>query len=145
MSETHKQFTESYPIIQTVDLQWGDMDALKHVNNAVYFRYFENVRIAYMAKTSMLSKQGMGPVLAATDCQYKRPLTFPDRIVVGARVAEVYDFGCLQEYAVYSLDQDAITTRGSARIVLVDAKTGQKVAMNNQLLSEISALEGREL
>lgn len=144
MSETRQQFEQSYPVIQSVDVQWGDMDALQHVNNVVYFRYYENVRIAYMARTSMLNNKDMGPVLAATESQYKRPLTFPDHILVGARVAEIHPYGCLQEYAVYSVGQDAITSRGTARIVILNPQTGAKVVMSEQLVTQIEALEGRQ-
>lgn len=143
MSDVLAQFKETYPVIQEADVQWGDMDALSHVNNVTYFRYFENVRIHYMGKTSMIKDPEMGPVLGATECRYRRPLTFPDRILVGARVSEVNDFGCLQEYAVYSQSQDAITTTGSARIVMVNARTGQKTELTGALREEIEALEGR--
>ena len=41
---------QKYPVVLTQDLVWSDMDAFKHVNNAVYFRFFENARIAYFEK-----------------------------------------------------------------------------------------------
>ena len=41
---------KSYPVVIDIPIAWGEMDALKHVNNMVYFRYFESVRVVYLEK-----------------------------------------------------------------------------------------------
>ncbi|WP_167855900.1 acyl-CoA thioesterase [Natronospirillum operosum] len=143
MSETLAEFKSTYPVILTVDLQWGDMDALSHINNVVYFRYFENVRIAYMGRTSLIGNPACGPVLGTTQAKYRRPLTFPDRIHIGARVTALHEHGCEHEYAIYSETQDALTTFGNARIVIVDARTGRKAALTEGMKAEIETLEGK--
>ena len=140
-----REFKQTYPVTQSWALQWGDMDALSHINNVVYFRYFENVRIDYMSRTAMIGNPDLGPVLAETQASYRRPLTFPDKITVGARVTEIQSYGCEQEYAVYSHRQDTITTYGRARIVVLDTRTGRKTEMTPELLSEIERVEGRRL
>lgn len=140
-----RDFLQAYPVNQTWALQWGDMDALSHVNNVVYFRYFENVRIEYMSRTAMIGDPRLGPVLAETQASYRRPLTFPDTISVGARVSEIHSHGCEQEYAVFSHQQDTVTTHGRARIVLLDSTTGRKTAMPPTLIAEIERLEGDKL
>lgn len=139
MSDVLQQFLADYPVVVEIPVQWGEMDALQHVNNVVYFRYFEAVRIAYMMQTSLIGAQSrLSPILAETECRYKRPVTFPDRIKVGCRVAEYNDYGFVQHYAVYSTEQDVVTTQGSARIVLLDAKTGKKAALTADLKAELS-------
>lgn len=146
MTESFDSFQSEYPVVIELPVQWGEMDAFRHVNNVVYFRYFESVRIAYMSRTSMFKatdSERLFPVLAATECQYKKPLTFPDRIKVGCRVAEIFDKGFLQEYAIFSCTQESITTFGSGRIVLLSA-TGAQVALSEQLKSEIDAIERRQ-
>jgi len=42
-----KQLKKEYPVVLSQDIIWGDMDAFGHINNTVYFRYFEDARIAY--------------------------------------------------------------------------------------------------
>ena len=42
-----KQLKKEYPVVLNQDIIWGDMDAFGHINNTVYFRYFEDARIAY--------------------------------------------------------------------------------------------------
>ncbi|MCH8552063.1 MAG: thioesterase family protein [Natronospirillum sp.] len=145
MSETLQEFKSIYPVRLDVDLQWGDMDALSHINNVVYFRYFENIRIAYMARTSLIGNPEYGPVLGAAEARYRRPLTFPDHIHIGARVATLHEYGCEQEYGIYSEQQDAVVTQGKARIVIVDARTGRKAPLTDGMRAEIEALEGKTL
>ncbi len=45
---------KGFPVVVEITVAWGEMDALKHVNNVVYFRYFENARIAYFEKVEIL-------------------------------------------------------------------------------------------
>ena len=62
------------------------MDAFQHVNNVVYFRYFETGRIAYFERTVMrssMSTTGIGPILATASCKFKFPLTYPDTVLIG--------------------------------------------------------------
>lgn len=142
MSEVLQQFLDEYPVSVDIPVQWGEMDALQHVNNVTYFRYFESARIAYMMRTSLIGggKSTVGPILAETECRYKRPVTFPDVIKVGCRITEYQEFGFLQSYAVYSTAQDAVTTQGSARIVLLDTTTGRKAALSSELRAELEQI-----
>ena len=144
MTDMAAQFRSTYPVITDLVVQWGEMDALQHVNNVNYFRYFETVRIQYMMQTSLLQgQQGVGPVLAETECRYKRPVTFPDTLTLGCRVSAVQAHGFVQEYAIFSQAQQAITTLGSARIVVVDLSTGAKAALPESVVAQIEAIEAR--
>lgn len=140
MSLSLQEFIEQYPIIIDISVQWGEMDAFNHVNNVVYFRYFESARIAYMEQTKIMSEMQetqVGPILANTECRYRRPVTYPDQLKVGCRTLELGDQEIIQEYAVFSLQQQTITTLGKARVVMVDYKTGQKVAVSDTIKAAI--------
>jgi acyl-CoA thioester hydrolase len=144
MTEVLKEFESTYPVIIDIPIHWGDMDAFQHVNNVMYFRYFESARIAYMAQTQVLEEmqsKKVGPILAATECRYKRPVTYPDTLKVGARTTELSEHGFIQEYAIYSSAQQKITTIGSARIVMVDYKTHQKTQLSESLRQAILSAE----
>jgi len=148
MSEKLKAFERDYPVIIDLPLHWGEMDAFNHINNVAYFRYFESARIAYFERAGLMDEMkhnGIGPILASTECQYRRPLTYPDTIKVGARIDEIQPYGFLQSYAVYSTAQDAIATQGSGRIVLLDYNTQKKVAPDLGLLETLRKLEGDRL
>src|ERR1700676_1759984 len=81
-----------YPVIVRQPIVWGDMDAYRHVNNVVYFRYFENARLEYFKQMGWFEyeeKTGIGPILAATSARFRRALTYPDEIAIAARVVNV--------------------------------------------------------
>ena len=64
-------------VTMNIPVAWGEMDAMGHVNNIIYFRYFETVRIEYFNRLGMMDYQresGIGPILASTEYRYKLPL-----------------------------------------------------------------------
>lgn len=61
---------------------WGDMDALGHVNNAVYFRYMETVRVGWLTELgATLDAARPGPVIVNTFCNFLRQLAYPGEVV----------------------------------------------------------------
>ncbi|MFW6242474.1 MAG: acyl-CoA thioesterase, partial [Thermodesulfobacteriota bacterium] len=93
----------AFPVVIDIPVAWGEMDAFGHVNNIIYFRYFESARIAYfdhVGYEALMEEEGLGPILAATSCRYRVPLTFPDTVSVGARVASVDTDRFRMEYRV---------------------------------------------
>src|SRR5437762_14100934 len=81
-----------FPVIVEQAVLCGEMDSYRHVNNVVYFRYFESARLEYFRRLGWFEYERetkIGPILAATHARFRRPLTYPDTISVGARVVEV--------------------------------------------------------
>ena len=76
-----------YPVIFEQNVAWGDMDAFGHVNNVQYYRYIESARICYFEELNIF-QQDIYTVVASSQCQYLRPLFYPDQLKIGARVEE---------------------------------------------------------
>ena len=71
-----------------VPMRWGDMDALGHVNNTVYFRYMEIVRMDWIAHVCAgRAVQGQGPTIVNAFCNFLRQLEFPGDLRVTMFVA----------------------------------------------------------
>lgn len=138
-----ESFKKKYPVIIDLKVQWGDMDAFNHVNNIMYFRYFESARIAFFEQVSDMEMKPdkVAPILAETSCRYKFPLTYPDNIKVGARVIENQDFGFVMEYAVYSEKHSRVTSIGTGRIVMLDYTTHEKVKPKQHFIDAINNIE----
>ena len=69
-----------FPVVVEQAVVWGDMDSYRHVNNVVYFRYFENARLEYFRRLDWFALEeqtGVGPILAATQARFRKPLTYP--------------------------------------------------------------------
>jgi acyl-CoA thioester hydrolase len=133
-----------YPVVIDIPIAWGEMDALQHVNNIVYFRYFESVRVAYLEKIGFISiadTAGIGPILAATNCRYKFPLTYPDRIRVGARTDRVEEDRFFMKYAVVSGRHGKVAAEGEAEIVAYDYRNLVKAAIPEDVAARIAEVE----
>ncbi|UVW27342.1 thioesterase family protein [Massilia sp. H6] len=67
----------------TMPIRWGDMDAMGHVNNTVYFRYIETARIAWLEQVGALpDPSSEGPVIVSAHCSFLKQLTYPGQIEV---------------------------------------------------------------
>ncbi|MFD1008019.1 MULTISPECIES: acyl-CoA thioesterase [Oceanisphaera] len=135
---------QHFPVSLDIPVAWGDMDALQHVNNVVYFRYFETIRIEYLRRIGMLeilAAEQISPVLAETSARYRRAVVFPDTLVLEGRVSEFFDHGFTMEYQITSKQQQAVTTQGTARIVMLNMVTGEKAALSKRLKQQMVQLE----
>lgn len=133
-----------FPVRIEIPVAWGEMDAFGHVNNVAYFRYFESARIAYFAALEymdLMRSTGIGPILAATDCRFRLPLEYPDRLTVGARVTEVQAEGFLMRYVVVSGRHGQVAAEGSGRIVSFDYENKCKAPLQAELLDRLARLE----
>ena len=142
----HKTFLDVFPVVIEIPVAWGEMDAFQHVNNIVYFRYFESVRIAYMERikfTEVMQRTGIGPILAYTQCRYRKPLTYPDTISVGASVTEIGADRFTIETRVVSHKLQMIAAEGTAELVAYDYRANKKAKLPEEIRRNIEALEGR--
>jgi acyl-CoA thioester hydrolase len=136
---------ERYPVIVEIPVAWGEMDALRHVNNVVYFRYFENARVAYFEKVKFwdfMNHTGIGPILASTQCRYIVPLTFPDTVLVGARTSEIKADRFVMECSVASKRLQRIAAKGESLLVIYNYREKKKAPFPEELRRIITELEG---
>ena len=139
-----------FPVTLELPVQWGEMDALRHVNNARYFTWYESARIAYFDRLRLaIPGSGptvgfgeVGPILASSSCDFLRPVTYPGVVRVGARVSEIGNSSLRMEYAVERTDApEDPCARGSSVIVLVRYATLEKVRVPDEMRAAIKALE----
>ncbi|KIO36937.1 MULTISPECIES: thioesterase family protein [unclassified Shewanella] len=133
-----EQFVSRFPFHTRIQVAWGEMDALQHVNNVVYFRYFETARIDFFNQLfplDKLYKSGMGPVISDNNARYKRPVTFPDTLLVGVSISDIHKDRFTMHYQVFSERQQAITTTGSSVAVMFDFNKQAKAELPAELLA----------
>jgi acyl-CoA thioester hydrolase len=120
------------------------MDAFRHLNNTAYFRFFESGRIAYFEKVNLLEymeETGVGPILASTNCRFKIPLTYPDKVYIGTRVSNIEEDRFTMEYFVVSEKHQRVAAEGTGLIVCFNYKENKKVALPAELKRRIEELE----
>ncbi|MGA0569350.1 acyl-CoA thioesterase [Variovorax sp. VNK109] len=72
-----------------IPIRWGDMDAMGHVNNTIYFRYLETIRIEWMRSIGCQpDPRGEGPVIVNAFCNFYRQFEFPGDVLMKMYVSD---------------------------------------------------------
>ncbi|MGM0558582.1 MAG: acyl-CoA thioesterase [Myxococcota bacterium] len=142
-----EELLSDFPVQVEFPVAWGDMDAFQHVNNTRYFRYFEDARIAYFEQTGLIESVGtpggIGPILAATSCKFRLPLTYPDTVYVGARCSEIGTDRFEMSHRVVSKAAGRVAAEGTGLVVSFDYDQGQKTTLPSEWIAHIEAIEGK--
>lgn len=129
-----------YPIIHEQFVAWGDMDAFGHVNNTVYYRYIESSRLKYFDALDIFNED-IYTVVASNQCQYLKPVVYPDTLKVGARVEELRNSAMRMSYVLWSETQETVVALGEAVIVCVDKINMQKKSIPENIRLKIKEVE----
>jgi acyl-CoA thioester hydrolase len=132
-------------VVIEVPVAWGDMDAFAHVNNTVYFRWFESARIAYFARIGydqIKEIEGLGPILASTSCRFRIALDYPDTVRIGTRVSEVLEDRFRMVYTAVSERHGRVAAEGEGWIVSYDYRHQRKAPLPEAIRRAITDLEG---
>ena len=134
----------AYPISLEQDVLWGDMDAFGHVNNTVYFRYFEDARMAFFEACGMsehkLATQ-VGPILASTQCDFRAPLSFPARIRIVTWAEQFKPKRFTMQYRVFSLATQQLVAEGTGLVVFYDYGQNRSCEIPASLVERIHSLQ----
>ena len=144
--ERTAELLAGYPVVVDIPVAWGDMDYFRHVNNIVFFRYFESARIEYLERIGFRELAGndpVGPILASTGCRFRRPLTWPDTVAVGARVVDVGKDRFSMAYRLVSRKSGEVAAEGDGVLVSFDYAAQKKVPLPEGVRRAIEVLEGR--
>jgi acyl-CoA thioester hydrolase len=142
---THSELAH-FPVVVELDVAWGDMDSNSHVNNVFYFRYFENARIAYLDWVGWLASMrdaGLGPILHSTSARFRKPVTYPDHVQIGARVTDIQPDRVTLEFKLVSEKLNAVACEGQGVVVSYDYRAGTKAPIPDSIRKAIEELEGR--
>jgi len=136
-----------FPVVVELDVAWGEMDSYGHVNNVVYFRYFENARIAYLDRVGWSASKvatGLGPILHSTSARFRKAVTFPDHLQVGARVIDIQPDRVTFEFRLVSGKSNAVACDGQGVIVSYDYRADAKAPIPEAIRVAILEVEGRK-
>ena len=141
-----KSLLKTFPVIVKIPVIWGDMDSFQHVNNVIYFRYFESARIQYfetLGWMDIMEKMALGPILGSTSCRYRIPLSYPDTVFVGAKITEMLEKRFTMEYLLVSEQYTEPVAEGAGVVVCYDYKKNQSIRIPEVIRISIEKLEDR--
>ncbi len=134
-----------FPVVIEIPVAWGEMDSMGHVNNIIYFRYFESARMIYLERIGFLEEKdrsGVGPILASTRCDFRKPLIFPDKISVGVRVDDIEADRFVTYYCLVSHKLGKVAAEGEGLVVCYDYENGRKAELPEPIRKAIESLKG---
>ncbi|MGL6071956.1 acyl-CoA thioesterase [Craterilacuibacter sp.] len=120
-----------YPVLgeKSIVMRWGDMDAIGHLNNAVYFRYLEQIRIDWLEEAGFpITPDGIGPVIAHTACHFKREIAYPNTLHISIELEHLGRSSLKLRHRFFCAeDRDTVYAVGEVTLVWVDYRQGKSV------------------
>ena len=121
--------------VERIPIRWGDMDAMGHVNNTVYFRYMEQARIGWFE--SLVGREAAwkdtGIVIANASCNFKRALNYPGTVEVSVSVGAP---GSSSLPTFYELRMESeLYADGAATVVFIDMQAQKPVRIPERIRS----------
>ena len=132
----------AYKAFRSIGTRWMDNDAYGHVNNVVYYSWFDTAVNAYLIEHGVLDihhGEAIGLVVE-TQCNYFSPLAFPQTVEAGLRVARLGSSSVRYEVALFAQDQDLCAARGQFVHVYVDRVSRRPVSLPQPLKQLLETL-----
>jgi acyl-CoA thioester hydrolase len=132
----------AYKAFRSIGTRWMDNDAYGHVNNVVYYSWFDTAVNAYLIEHGVLDihhGEAIGLVVE-TQCNYFSPLAFPQTVEAGLRVARLGSSSVRYEVALFAQDQDLCAARGHFVHVYVDRVSRRPVSLPRPLKQLLETL-----
>jgi acyl-CoA thioester hydrolase len=113
-----------------IPVRWGDMDAYGHVNNTLYFRYFEEARFMWMLEKGIPLKSDTHPVVVTIGCTFLRPIFYPETLRIDIFLSEPGRSSFMVTYKLYTSSQpDSPAAEGYSKVVWVSSGDGKSVPL----------------
>lgn len=126
---------EHYRVFRAIGTRWMDNDVYGHVNNVVYYSWFDTAVNAWLIEQGALdihAGEVIGLVIE-TQCNYFAPLAFPQTIEAGLRVAHLGSSSVRYEVGLFAQGEPLAAACGHFVHVYVDRQTRRPVPLPNQL------------
>jgi acyl-CoA thioester hydrolase len=133
----------AYPVFRTITTRWMDNDAYGHVNNVVYYSWFDTAVNAHLIEQGVLDihlGETIGLVVE-TQCNYFAPLAFPQTIEAGIRVAHKGTSSVRYEVGLFAQGEPLTAARGHFVHVYVDRVHRRPVPLRPEFQSVLESLQ----
>ncbi|TFZ00451.1 acyl-CoA thioesterase [Ramlibacter henchirensis] len=133
----------AYKVFRTISTRWMDNDVYGHVNNVVYYSWFDTAVNAHLIERGALDIEGGGAIglVIETQCNYFAPLAFPQTVEAGLRVARLGGSSVRYEVGLFAAGQPSTAAKGHFVHVYVDRATRRPVPLPDRLRSVLEELQ----
>lgn len=134
--------TPHLPISLEIPVAWGEQDLFGHLNNVVYFRHMENVRMYLLERIGALrshKEKGQGVILAATECRFLQPVEWPMTLTIRTGVTAVGNTSFTMTYETVDTAGNKVA-EGTSVQVMYDYAKGEKMPVPEDIRQRIADL-----
>jgi len=134
--------------VARIDVQWADVDRMQHVNNVVFFRWFETARTNYFDRLDFGANggsNGVFPILVSIGCDYRAQVHQPDVVRIGYATTKLGRSSVAHAYEVRSEKQQAVVAEGTGTWICFDYRNQRPLPIPETLLRAMERVEGRSL
>ena len=133
---------KAYKVFRSISTRWMDNDAYGHVNNVVYYSWFDTAVNAYLIEAGVLDVAHGATIglVVETQCNYFAPLAFPQNVEAGIRVAKLGTSSVRYEVGLFAQGESLTAARGHFVHVYVDRQFRRPVPLPHQLKSVLESL-----
>ncbi|MDX2315862.1 MAG: thioesterase family protein [Gammaproteobacteria bacterium] len=134
---------DSYLHFSTISTRWADNDVYHHVNNALYYNFFDTVIAGYLVNEGgfEFSTSEIIGLAVESGCRYRRPLAFPQEIHMGLRVAHLGNSSVRYEVGVFDADNRQAAADGYFVHVFVSRATNKATPIPARLRTALARLQ----
>jgi acyl-CoA thioester hydrolase len=142
MSKTTPHLRPAYRHFLAIPTRWMDNDVYRHVNNVVYYSYFDTAVNHYLIEQDVLDIEH-SPVIGLvveTACQYFAPIAFPDVVNVGLRVGKLGTSSVRYEIGIFRNDEDRASAQGHFVHVYVERASNRPTPLPGDLRAALEKI-----
>lgn len=142
MAKARQHTRNEYRYFTSITTRWNDNDPYGHVNNAVYYEWFDTAINAYLIKQGVLDikySEVVGLVVR-TSCDYFAPVAFPDQVNVGIRVARLGNSSVRYGVGIFRNDDEQAAAQGDFVHVYVNSQDRRPVELSIDLRACLAPL-----
>jgi len=134
---------DSYPHHLTIPTRWADNDIYGHVNNSVYYFYFDTVVNRWLIDNGLLEigKSEVIGLVVGTSCDYFSPISFPDEVTAGLRAAKIGTSSVTYEIGLFRNEEVTASAQGTFVHVYVDEKNRRPVNISDRMKEKLGEIE----
>lgn len=121
--------------VENIPIRWGDMDALSHVNNTIFFRYMEIARINWLDKMGVHidSTTEVGPIIMTAACTFLKQLTYPGNLTIKMYLGQPGRSSIMTYYDMCKEGEETLYAEASAKIVWANYALGKSCPLPEEM------------
>ena len=147
MTRATAESRKAYRHFRAIPTRWADNDVYGHVNNVVYYSYFDTVVNQYLVEQGALNieKSAVIGLVVETQCEYFSPITFPDVVHAGLRVAKLGNSSVRYEIGLFRNEESAASAQGHFVHVYVDRASRRSTAVPADMRATLEKIASCEI